>query len=201
MILTIPTGTKRPMKTMLDMLHPFPGSFLALAVLLALGTGACERQAQPSAKPAPPAPAGQSLIDFPSEVHADDPAVNQFIRRVISTCAEGDYERFRLLWAVRETPFPRQEFERGWKALKKVRVAALQKMKHADGEYLYSLHVQVKLDESVPEPARDVVLLIVRENGQWRLARAPAHHRKRVLGITDDENANENSPGGGDVPP
>ncbi len=168
------------------------GLAFAVAVSAAVGIVACERESQPSAGP-PAALTEKSPIDFPMEVQADDPAVNQFVRQITEICVEGDYERFRLLWAVREDPFPRREFERGWKALNKVRVIALQKMKTKTGEYLYYLHARVELDESVPEPEREVVLLIIKENDQWRLAKAPAHLIKQVLGTTDGGNANLNS--------
>ncbi|MFH0982906.1 MAG: hypothetical protein V2A79_15395 [Planctomycetota bacterium] len=160
-------------------------------VLSVVGTGACERRTEPAAQQ-PPA-ADPLPIDFPLEVRTNDPAVNQFVREIAATCVEGDYEKFRLLWSVRETPVPRQEFERGWKALKKVRILALQKMKTREGQYLYSLHARLELDESMPEPTREVVLLIVSEGDQWRLAQAPAHLRKKVLGLIDNGNVNENS--------
>lgn len=169
---------------------------LALAGLAVGGGGACERESRPTTV-MPPA-AEESSIDFPPAVQSDDPEVNRFVRKITETCVGGDYENFRLLWSVHEAPFPRREFERGWKALKKVRVLALEKMKTPDGEYLYSIHARVELDESVPEPAREVVLLIVRENDQWRLAQAPAHHREKVLDTAAEENANANSPDHGD---
>ena len=173
-------------------------SFL-FTVSAAVGIGACERESGPTAEPPPQA--DESPIDFPPAVQADDPAVNQFVRRITETCVEGDYEGFRLLWSIRADPFPRQEFERGWKALKKVRVLALQKMKTLEGEYLYCIHTRVELDESVSEPAREVVLLIVRENDRWCLAKAPAHVRKEVLGIEEPGSAGDNTPDEGAPPP
>ncbi|MCK4657910.1 MAG: hypothetical protein KAV82_00170 [Phycisphaerae bacterium] len=169
------------------------GARLALACLIAAGIGACERKPQPPARLPPPV-IDESLIDFPPEMHADDPVVNQFVGQVIETCVKGDYEKFRLLWTVREDPFPRQEFQRGWNALQKLRVLALQKMKTSKGQYLYSLHVRAEFDDTVPEPQKELVLLIVKEDDQWRLANAPAHHRKKILGST----AEDASPAPGD---
>ena len=168
---------------------------LVLAVSAAVGLGGCERE---SGQPAEPPPkADESPIDFPPAVQSDDPTVNQFVRQITETCVRGDYEEFRLLWSVREDPFPRQEFERGWKALEKVRVLAVQKRKTLEGQDLYYIHTRVELDDSVPEPARDVVLLIVRENDRWRLAKAPAHLRKKVLGVGEQGSTGENSPNDG----
>ena len=139
------------------------------------------------------------MIDFPPSVQADDPAVNAFVREAIGTCVGGDYERFRLLWNVREDPFPRGEFERGWKAVRKVTVVAVQKMRNPpeggafEGKYLYYVHGRVELDASVPDPRREVLLLIVREGEQWRLARAPRYLRQQVLGEENGEPASPSS--------
>lgn len=164
-------------------------AYVALATLV---LGACERQPQ---APIPPkaSPSAKSVIEFPADVEADDPAVNAFVREVIGTCVTGDYERFRLLWNVHEDPFPRGEFERAWKAVRKVRIIVVQKMRNPpeggayEGTYLYYVHGRVELDPSVPEPNRDVLLLIIREGEQWRLARAPKNLRTRVLGEQADQ--------------
>jgi len=173
---------------------------VALVLLPAVWIGACERESQPTAGP-PPTVSADSPIVFPPEVRSDDPAVNEFVRRISETCVEGDYEKFRLLWAVREDPFPRQEFERGRKALEKVRIADLQKMKTPKGEYLYYIHARIELDESLHEPARDVVMLIVKEDDRWRLARAPDYLRKKVLGTSDGDPGNQNALDSGSEPP
>lgn len=173
-----------------------PAAAVGPAVLLAVlawGVGGCERE--PGSSEAVPAGGGlpeSTLIDFPPDVQVDDPSVNAFAREIIETCAGGDYERFRLLWTVKEEPFPRGQFERAWKALKKVRVLALQKMKTLEGEYLYYLHVRVLLDKSVPEPdrEREFVLMVVKENDRWRLASAPSHLRRKVLGEKAEDSEN-----------
>ncbi|MCP4590948.1 MAG: hypothetical protein GY842_09390 [bacterium] len=166
-----------------------PGG-IVLGVAVVLLTGACAREAAPTGD-ALPVEADPSPIDFPREVQADAPEVNRFVREVVETCAGGDYESFRLLWSVHENPFPRAEFERGWKALRKVRVLALDKYKTPEGEYLYSIHARVELDQELPDPVREVVLLVVQENGQWRLKTAPSYHQQRVLGAGDEEAAGQ----------
>lgn len=173
-----------------------------VAVLLAaLGIGACERDSQPAAEPSR-AVTPDSPVSFPSEVQSDDPAVNEFVRKITHTCVDGDYEEFRLLWAVREDPFPRQEFERGRNALETIRIADLRKMKTLQGEYLYYIHARIELDDSVPKPARDVVLLIVQEDDRWRLARAPEHLRQKILGIANEETVEQTATKrGGALPP
>ena len=55
-------------------------------------------------------------------------------------------------------------------------------MRHPkDGSILYYVHVGIERAPQVREPKREVVLLIVKRNGHWRLARAPDGVRKRVL--------------------
>jgi hypothetical protein len=168
------------------------GLQIVLVVSAALGIGGCERA--PESSTPPPAVADTSPLDFSPQVQCADAAVNQFVRHVAEVCAGGDYEQFRLLWSVREDPYPRQEFERGWKALRKVRVLSLEKMKTREGQYLYALHAQVELDPAMPEPTRQVVLLIVQENDRWRLAKAPAHLRQKTLGHAKEGNGNANTP-------
>jgi hypothetical protein len=162
-----------------------------LAATCALALASCEREPAPtSARPNKPTPqaAAASVVEFPAEVQTDDPTVNEFVREAIGTCVSGDYERFRLLWNVREDPFPRGEFERGWKAVRKVTVLKVQKMRNPpegaayEGKYLYYVHGRVELDATMPEPTRDVLLLIIQEGERWRLARAPKNLRERVLG-------------------
>ena len=173
---------------------------LILALAGIVLAGGCERQPA-SAKRAPAPVAASALLDFPAALQCDNPEVNQFVRQMVDTCAGGDYEKFRLLWSVREQPFSRQDFERGWKSLKHVQVVALQRMKTREGQPLYSLHARVELDPSMPEPEREVVMLIVQENAQWRLARAPAHHRNKVLGIGDEAGSASQPAGSNGTPP
>jgi hypothetical protein len=151
---------------------------LALA-LVGLG---CEPSSEPEA--AAPAPSTPGVtIDFPAELQPEDTEVTAFIRRVIETCNGGDYDAFRLLWSAKDDPFPRDAFERGWRAVQQVTIRDVQKLRRkAEGDVVYGVHASVVLDGSVPEPTREVVLLLVREMGQWRLARAPAALRKRFLG-------------------
>ena len=53
--------------------------------------------------------------------------------RRLSTCVNGDYETFRLLWNAKQEPLRRDEFEQGWQAVKTVRVRAIEKVVLTDG--------------------------------------------------------------------
>ena len=145
----------------------------ALAALMAAVSG-CERAdegKQPRTRTEEPEP--QVLI-FPSELHADDESVNDFICQVIDVCASGDYDAFRLLWSIREDPFPQDQFERAWQSVQRVTVTGLRRVQRsADRSTLYAVRAVVELDPDVREPRRDVTILLIEENGQWRMTTPP----------------------------
>ena len=85
---------------------------------------------------------------------------------------------------------PRAQFERGWQHARTVSVHAVKPLRHPKtGDLLYYIHAELELDPSVAEPVREVVLLIVNEEGVWRLARPPKKLVRRVLGEESDDAA------------
>jgi len=161
-----------------------------LALLLLLGAYAgCQRgddsegeatEAQTD-RPAPP----RAVLSFPQSLRTDDASVNEFVAHSMRTCANGDYDSFRLLWSAREEPLERREYERGWKAVQEVTIRALERVRLAPDEKrgetesrtVYAVYADVRLDpEQTPaqqETERHVVLVVLREHDQWRLAKAP----------------------------
>ena len=148
----------------------------------------------------------KELLVFPDEVRVEDASVNDFLERAMGDCASGDYDRFRLLWSARQEPLPRDEFEQGWQAVRQIRIHALQRVMLApdpdheldQGETVYAFLADVALDPmhraGQREPNREVVLMLILEHEQWRLARAPKPMRtwikKRVAaGATAEDNA------------
>lgn len=125
------------------------------------------------------------LLRFPADLHMADASVNAFVKEAMLHCASGDYDRFRLLWSAKEEPLPRGDYEQGWQAVQKIAVRALRKvMLAADAKHrgdpsrkVYVLLAEVALDPThragAREPIREVVLMIVREQGAWRLAHPP----------------------------
>jgi len=133
---------------------------------------------------------------FPDGLRVADPEVNQLIEDVLNVCASANYEEFRLLWSARHDPLSRDEFAQSWPAVRHVRVRALEKamietaaeevnkggdpaaQSAADAalETVYLTLVEVEVDPAhrVAErlPDNSVVLMLVRENGRWRLANA-----------------------------
>jgi hypothetical protein len=156
-------------------------------MILLVGVGACSGEAdapvadKPAAKPA----ARPAALVFPDSIRVADESVNAFVTRAMTICASRRYDDFRLLWSARETPMSSGEFEESWNAVKDIRVRSVEKAKLAadaasPGEapqLVYAVAAEVVLDPAhraaQREPKRDVVLMLVREHDQWRLARAP----------------------------
>ena len=137
-------------------------------LLLPVAAGTCRRAADdPGPQPPDPEP---EILDFPDALHAKDPTVNTFVRRVIETCASGDYDAFRLLWSARDDPFPRDQFHRAWQSVRRVRIVSLRPVREAaTGRVFYAVRAQVELDPAVREPQRDVTIILAFEDGHWRL--------------------------------
>ncbi len=126
------------------------------------------------------------LLLFPDEVRVADPSVNEFVERAMVGCASGDYDRFRLLWSVREDPLPRDDYLEGWQAVQRIKIRAVKrvmlspdpKLGREKPEAAYAILADVALDPTRPagrrEPNRQVVLTVIREQMAWRLASAPA---------------------------
>lgn len=143
-----------------------------------------------AAAPARIAPEVKVELVFPASLHTPDQSVNEFVQTSLSQCAKGDYEAFRSLWTARQEPITRAEFHEGWNAVKQVEVRALEKALLALGEDsdktvpVFVLLVEVSLDESARvsqrKSVREIVLMLVREHDQWRLAGAPKEMREWI---------------------
>lgn len=156
------------------------------------------------------------LLVFPDEVRVGDPSVNEFVERAMVGCASGDYDRFRLLWSVREDPLPRDDYLEGWQAVQRIKIRAVErvmlspdpKLGREKPEIAYAILADVALDPARPagqrEPNREVVLALIREQTAWRLASAPTalrtwmkervHHREGDgVELADDRSSDAES--------
>ncbi len=148
------------------------------------------RDARAAAKSAPTKPV--QVLTFPESIQVDDASVNAFVKEAMAACAKGAYDEFRLLWSSRQEPLQQDEFNAGWKAVLAINVRSLDLIRLAvksdSGEEELREHyvflAEVQFDPQHPagrkEPTRQVVLLMGKEQGQWRLARAPAKVRSWV---------------------
>lgn len=169
------------------------GLWPVIGLFAVCATPGCKRPDQ--TEPGEPAPEGrEAVVDFPKSLQPDDTSVTAFIHRSIDMCVTGDYNAFRLLWTAREDPFPRDAFERGWRSVQRVRILGVQKFRRkVEGDIVYGVHARIELDESVPEPQRERVLLIVQEADEWRLARA-TDRLHQWFGLPADEPERADAP-------
>jgi hypothetical protein len=179
-----------PMNTALANIHIARRVGWPFAVLLlGLAVAGCRKDEPASEPPSATAPAPPTF-DFPEDRRSDDPAVNEFINHVLAVCTSEDYDMFRLLWTAKQEPPSRQQFEKGWHAHRMIRIRELRKMKTAEGDIVWGALAQMEFDpELVPRPSREVVLLLVKENDQWRLAQAPPAVRKALKPQTAPDDA------------
>ncbi len=182
MICSTLSGAGRGEGTLQDMAGNRCKSVVVIIAVLAAATLSCSRD-EPDQAAAPPAPPPEAeLLDFPMDLRAEDPAVNAFITRVIETCAAGDYEAFRLLWSAHDDPFPRDQFYQAWRLVRQVKILALRAFREAKTkEPVYVAQARVELDTSVDEPVRTVIIMLTKEDGQWRLTQPPASLPERLF--------------------
>lgn len=177
----------------------FLGYAACFVGVLACGVG-CERAPTPVAPTKHNAvgetsPASRDVLVFPPSLRVEDDAVNGFVEEAMNACASGEYERFRRLWSVREEPLTRGEFDQGWQAVREIRILALEKVRvnrngndHQaspdEGTIHYLILAEVRFDPShragTRQPIRDVTLLLLREQAEWRIARAPKALREWI---------------------
>jgi hypothetical protein len=206
------------------------------------------------------APKKQSdVLIFPGALHVADDSVNEFVARAMSICGQGEYEPFRLLWSVRETPLTRGQFDEGWQAVQHIEIKALREARlvlppgadaaadpaaaidaeqtapdpaaavptqkstdnsaaNADtaadsgqaarvadqatgaeeGETVYLIFALVSLDPdhaaAKQSPTREVILMLVRERDQWRIANPPKPLRDWIRGTVKSREDSNSMP-------
>lgn len=141
-------------------------------------------------------------VIFPAALRTDDPSLNQFIDDVLSFCVKGEYGRYRLAVASQYEPLQRQHFERAWNAVKEVRVRKIMRVhqpttRQADPSRtdirpelkgpIYCAHATITLrDDRRTRPVREVVVLLIQENGEWKLGPpAPSAIKHRIMGTQE----------------
>lgn len=123
---------------------------------------------------------------FPADVRCDDDAVNRFVEDALSKAAGHDYEAFRGTWMTMDEPYAREQFERGWKSLRAIRVGLVQKIRDPSDQSIgYAVYAVAELDPSELPPdqpsRRRVVLEVRKELDQWRLAHPRDAVRAAIL--------------------
>ncbi len=130
-------------------------------------------------------PQVKNLLIFPKELQTANQKVNDFLSLAMTAAASGDYDTFRSLWSTKTEPLSKQEFDQGWRAVKAIRIMAIEKIKVAkDGKqpdskpvvaYLVKARVEFDPLDSLGGGIenREAICLIEYEQNQWRLANAP----------------------------
>ncbi len=127
----------------------------------------------------------RAVLNFPQKLMVADATVNEFVTEAMQTCANGDYDSFRLLWSAREELITKREYERGWRAVLSMDIRALEEVKLApdpkrgetEPRTVYAVFADVAFDPAQTVDQQDVdrqvVLVVLREHDAWRLGKAP----------------------------
>lgn len=147
---------------------------------------------------------------FPAAVRTEDASVNTFIDNLLSACAKGQYGLYRLAVASQYDPMAQRHFERAWHAVKQVEIRGVEciytppaaeklaqrpdlreELRHP----IYSVHATITLREGFDRPTRELVVLIVKENDEWKLGppASPAIKHRMVGDQSDADDLVEGS--------
>jgi len=142
--------------------------------------------------------ADRPLVQFPQHLQTNEPSLNQFIVSALQTCATGDYDAFRQLFGSSFKPPGPADFERIWYQVQSVEVISVHAGQEEPPEYYVHATVKLRIPDRRDREKRDVVVAVVREADEWRMAQAPKEAIHKVL-VVDSQPATESSPSG-DVP-
>ncbi len=168
-----------------------------LPILLLLLSGGCDRGGSSTDGAAlngelSAAEGGETEVTFAPRTRVEDESVNAFVEQALRVTTARDYEEFRLLWSATDEPFARRQFDAGWDSgVRKIVIDVLQKMRDPrTNEIFYGMQAQAvlerdRLERRNEKAERQIVLVIRRENGQWRLSHAPDEVRRVVREIHD----------------
>ncbi len=158
----------------------------ALGAAVVATLAGCERS-EPGHTAAPPpgqrvaVPAQRPAYSFAAGLAEREPEIAGFLRHLLETCLVGDYEGYRMLVARSVEPDSRARFEKTLGALKSVVIENIEAV-HSDRlpEPCYRVlaraefHPEAQARRARGRAVRNFALLVVREEGQWRAALAPA---------------------------
>lgn len=146
------------------------------------------------------------LVEFPDWIRTNDASLNEFIDKLLQHCVRGEYGLYRLAVSTKFEPLGRTQFEKAWHAVERVQIRNIrlihqpttrhwdpartdipEELKHP----IYCVHGTIYLRELpgrqlLKKPVREVVVLVVKENGEWKLGPpAPADVKRDVMGVQD----------------
>lgn len=114
----------------------------------------------------------------------DDPSMNQFIRQALTVCAEGDYDKFRQLFATSYPPPEYDSFKRIWQGVEGVFIRSVHGPypgKENRPTYYVHAHVRLRKPDSKNRTKRDAVVAVFKELDEWRMGSAPPGVIEKIL--------------------
>ena len=156
----------------------------ALAVAAAL-LGGCDRTtpaapagATTTSQPATAARRALPRYGFAAGLEKKYPGPCAFLVGFLETCLANDYEGYRTMVSRRFEPETRERFEAIYKAIQTVHVDSIEPVSlPALSDEVYRVISDIKLDPtqavSVRGPNRKIAILVLREQGKWRMVTAP----------------------------
>lgn len=161
---------------------------VAGAALLALASCGKKDKDAAATEPnrAPPFPASLPRYSLPRELEQQHPEVVDFLKQFVETCYVGDYGSYRLLVARAVNPESRERFEAIIRAIDNIDVESITPIDQppppwSPPAYLVVTHVDFKPDSRIAlrRASRRLAILVVQEEGEWRIAPAPASAQPR----------------------
>lgn len=119
--------------------------------------------------------------EFPPGMEQRYPDAAGFLRQFLETCLAGDYAAYRRLVARRADPETRTRFERMLQSLRSLTVESIRTVELPDVAgpvYVVTSRVEFAAPAKGAqrrEGTRRVAILVLNEDGEWRMALAPAH--------------------------
>lgn len=132
-------------------------------------------------------------IDFPSDLHLDEPGFNDFVVRALEVCRLGDYDGFRQLFGMDYEPTSEENFRKVWHNVKSVEVRRIVRGPQEAPYYYVYAQVRLRNPDSRGQSLRDIWVMVYKEHDQWCLG-APSQEVLGQLRVLETAPAGETSP-------
>ena len=162
------------------------GLWTAALVTVSVGGCECERHVgapddmqidrPPIAEQDPDAP--RPAVDFPAELHLDDPSFNKFVIRALEVCRLGDYDGFRQLFGTAYEPASEESFRKVWHNVRTVEVRQVVRAPQQVPHYYLYARVRLRAPDRKGQDLRDIWVMVFQEDDRWCLG-APSQAERQ----------------------
>jgi len=132
-------------------------------------------------------------VDFPPELHLDDPSFNRFVVHALEVCRQGDYDGFRQLFGTAYEPTTHDNFRKVWGNVKSIQVRRVVKGPQETPHYYLYGRIRLREPDRKGQDRRDIWVMVFRETDQWRLG-APSQDIVDRLRMLETSPATEANP-------